>query len=100
MRVAGDRPYVASVLREGDPQSGMAIAVTTAGIDAERGAEPAVALAALVSARLSARWPGAVVTPGWDGYRIRGGVAEEPAARVEAVRWALLTPSPGGAPPW
>lgn len=90
--VAGDRPRVATVLREGDPQNAVAVAVMTAGIDPERGAEPAMALAALVESRLAARWPEATVIPSWDGYRVRGGVTDDPAARIDAIRWALLAP--------
>ncbi|MDB4997677.1 MAG: hypothetical protein JWM74_5109, partial [Myxococcaceae bacterium] len=42
------------VVREGDPSAGLAVAVFTSGIAPERGAEVAVALAALAEARLGA----------------------------------------------
>ena len=56
VRATGEgRPPLAVVAREGDARGAVAVAVTTEGIAPERGALPAVALAALVEARLNAR---------------------------------------------
>jgi len=94
VRVTGDRPPVAAIVREGDPESGLALSVWTYGIAPERGAQVAVALAALTQARLQARWPSAVVTPSWEGYRVRG-LLERPSDQVSAVQSALLAPVGG-----
>ncbi|WP_394849370.1 hypothetical protein LZC95_18230 [Pendulispora brunnea] len=90
--VAGDRPPVAAIVRDGDPGAGLAVAVWTYGVAAERGAQAAVALAALTQARLAPRWPAAVVTPAWEGYRVRGLLGERPSEQVTAVQRALLAP--------
>src|SRR4051812_36154967 len=95
VRLGKGVPPVSLVTREGDPRGAVAAAVMTSGISADRGAEVAVALAALVEARLEARGVReAVATPGWDGYRVRGLVATdaEGAALADAVRAALLAP--------
>jgi len=88
------RPSLDVVLREGDGLGALSVAVTTAGLSADRGAMVAVALAALVEARLSAQGIEATVAGGWDGWRLRvlvGSVAE--AVRVvDSTRAALLTP--------
>ncbi|WP_394838900.1 hypothetical protein LVJ94_18585 [Pendulispora rubella] len=90
--VVGDRPPVAAIVRDGDPGAGLAVAVWTYGVAPERGAQPAVALAALTQVRLAARWPAAVVTPAWEGYRVRGLLGEQPSDQVTAVQRALLAP--------
>jgi hypothetical protein len=100
-RQAKDRPPLAVVARDGDPRGAIAVAVSTDGIAADRGAEAAVALAALVEARLESatRERGGAnamidVTPAWDGYRARALVANEgeAAAVAERLRVALLAP--------
>jgi hypothetical protein len=94
-RSTGDgRPSLDVVLREGDGLGALSIAVTTAGLAADRGALVGVALAALVEARLAARGIEVTASGGWDGWRLRvlvGSVAE--AARVvDGARAAMLTP--------
>jgi hypothetical protein len=88
------RPTLAVVAREGDARGALAIAVTTAGIAPERGALPAVALAALVQERLAAHGVDATAVGGWDGWRLRVLVesAADMARVIEAVRTALLDP--------
>lgn len=98
--VTRDRPPLAIVLRDGDPRGAVAAAVTTSGIAPERGAEPAVALAAAIEARLEAKGIRDVTAVGgWDGYRVRALVASEAdgAALVDALRSAMLTPMDGDA---
>jgi hypothetical protein len=91
--IAG-RPPLALIARDGDGRGAFAVAVTTDGLAEERGALSAVALAALVEARLAARGVTATVMAGWNGYRLRA-LVEAPAqvpALVEAVRSAMLEP--------
>jgi len=88
------RPPLAVVTREGDPHGAIAVAVMMEGIAPERGAVPAVALAALVEARLLVRGIEATAVGGWGGWRARI-LVESPAeaARVvESIREAMLTP--------
>jgi hypothetical protein len=96
VRVTGERPPVAILAREGDPQGAIGIAVSTAGIEPARGAEVAVALSGLILARLQTRGiRDASVTPGWDGYRIRvlvDAAQDGPATLVDAVHAAMTTP--------
>jgi hypothetical protein len=96
VRVASGRPPVVLVLREGDPATAVAIAVTTAGIGftADTPAddpEPATALAGVIEARLEQRGIDAVVTPAWDGVRASAlATNEAEAVRVtESLRDAL-----------
>jgi hypothetical protein len=93
VRLVRGLPPLAVVVRDGDPRGGIAAIVATGGIAEERGAEVAVALGALVEARLEGKLE-AQVLPGWDGYRVRALVAsEEDAGRAaEAIRAAMLTP--------
>ncbi len=85
--VSRDRPPVAALARDGDPEGALGVAVTTEGIAPARGADVAVALAALVELRMG---PDAEVTPAWDGLTLHL-LAREPAAAVERARRALLT---------
>src|ERR1700722_634654 len=100
-RALGDgRPPLAVVARAGDGRSALAVAVSTEGIAPERGAVPAVALAALVEARLSVRIDGGAgetsvtTVGGWGGWRLRALVesASDATALVAAVRTAMLAP--------
>lgn len=93
VRLLRGLPPIAVVTREGDPRGGVAATVATGGIAEERGAEVAVALAAVVEGRLEGRLD-AQVLPGWSGYRVRALVASEAeAARAaEAIRAAMLGP--------
>jgi hypothetical protein len=88
------RPTLAVVTREGDARGALAVAVTTAGVAPERGALPAVALAALIQERLAARGVDASAVGGWDGWRLRVLVesAADMARVIEAVRTTLLAP--------
>jgi hypothetical protein len=88
------RPPLAVVEREGDPRGAIAVAVNMEGIAPERGAVPAVALAALVEARLRARGIEATATGGWGGWRLSALVAspDEAAQLVEALRQVMLAP--------
>ena len=94
-RSTGDgRPPLAVVAREGDAQGAVAVAVTTAGLAPGRGALAAVALAALVQARLAEHGIDASAVGGWDGWRLRA-LVDSPATMqriIDAVRTALLTP--------
>ncbi len=92
VRTAKGRPPVVLVSRRGDPTAALALAVTTAGL--EGGAEPAVALAGVLEARLSARGFDARVVPSWDGFRasILVASAEQAAGASIAMRTALVTP--------
>ena len=71
----------------------MALAVTTEGIAADRGALAGVALAALVQERLAARGVDAATTGGWNGWRLRVllGSPADAAKVVDALRGALLS---------
>jgi hypothetical protein len=95
VRVAGQRPPVAAIVRDGDPRGAIAVAVSTDGIESGRGAAIAVALSGLTLARLQARGiADATATAGWDGYRVRvlvGDVAQA-ATVVLAIRAAMTTP--------
>jgi len=90
----GERPPLAVIAREGDPGGAIAVAVTTEGIEPQRGALVAVALAALVERRLALRGIDAVAVGGWNGWRLRATVASAPEAShtIAAIRAALLTP--------
>lgn len=99
VRTASGRPPVVLVVREGDPATAIAIAVTTTGVpwgDAP-GDDPeaATALAALVEARLKAKGVDASVTPSWDGVRVSSlATSSAEAARVAAaLREALMAPA-------
>jgi hypothetical protein len=89
VRAAGEgRPSVTVVTREGDARAAVGVAVTTAGIASERGAVVAVALGALVEARLAERGVAdARSVGGWDGWRL-GVLAGTPA---DAERIAVAT---------
>jgi len=91
------RPPLAVVEREGDPRGAIAAAVTMEGIAAERGAVPAVALAALVEARLLARGVDASAAGGWGGWRLSALVASPSQAVqvVDGMREAMLAPVVG-----
>ena len=89
-------PPIAVVVRDGDPRGAIAVAVATGGLPdagAGRGAEVAVALAAVVEGRLEGKLD-AQVLPGWSGYRVRALVAEgaEAGRAAEALRAAMLAP--------
>jgi len=90
-RASGERPLVAPIVREGDPEAALALAVWTYGIAPDRSAQPAIALAALTQSRLAVRWPDAIVTPSWEGYRVRGLLAGA-SDPVSAIQSALLAP--------
>lgn len=92
--VGASRPPLAVVAREGDALSAVAVAVTTEGIDTQRGALVAVSLAALVQERLTGRGIEATAVGGWNGWRLHATVASpaEAAAAVDAIRTALLAP--------
>jgi hypothetical protein len=94
-RVTGaGRPPLAVVARAGDARGAVAAAVMMEDVAPEQGALAAVALAALVEARLAARGVEATAVGGWGGWRLRALVASAPeAARVvDAVREAMLAP--------
>jgi hypothetical protein len=94
-RTADGRPPVVVVDRDGDPRGAVALAVSTDGIAPTRGAAPAVALAAIVEARLAASGVHDVrVVPSFDGYRVRALVSGDADADAFAagIRVALLTP--------
>ncbi len=97
LRLVRGMPPLAVVTREGDPRGGLAATVATGGIADARGAEVAVALAAIVEGRLEGKVD-AQVLPGWSGYRVRALVTSEAeAARAsEAIRAAMLTPVADG----
>lgn len=101
LRLVDGRPPVRLVSREGDPRGAIGVAVRTDGIDPTAGAGVAVALAALVEARLAAKGlADARVLAGWDGYRVEllVGAPEEARAGAEVLREALLVPLGAGAP--
>ncbi|MGD0526386.1 MAG: hypothetical protein ABSE49_14640, partial [Polyangiaceae bacterium] len=94
-RVTGaGRPPLAVVVRAGDARGAVAAAVVMEDVAPEQGALAAVALAALVEARLAARGVDATAVGGWGGWRLRALVSSGPdAARVvDAVREAMLAP--------
>jgi len=94
-RATGEgRPPLAVVVREGDARSAIAAAVMMDGIAPEQGALPAVALAALVEARLLARGVDVTAVGGWGGWRVRGLVASaaEAIRVVDGLRDAMLAP--------
>jgi hypothetical protein len=95
LRTADGRPPVVVVERDGDPRGAVAFAVSTDGIAPNRGAAPAVALGAVVEARLLARGARDVrVVASFGGYRVRALVTDDADAASFAigVRAALLTP--------
>jgi hypothetical protein len=94
-RATGEgRPTLAVVARDGDVRGAIALAVTTDGIDTDRGALVPVALAALVQQRMQARGIDAVAMGSWSGWRLHAVVASpmDAASVVVAARAALLTP--------
>ncbi len=90
LRVVRGFPPIAVVVRDGDPRGAVAAAVMTAEIAPERGAEAAVALAAIVEARLLGHLD-AIVVPGWDGYRVKA-LVEDGGRAADAIRTAMLAP--------
>lgn len=90
----GSRPPLAVIAREGDPRGAVAVAVTTEGIDEQRGALVATSLAALVEQRLVSRGIDATAVGGWNGWRLHATIASpaDAATTVGAIREALLTP--------
>lgn len=90
VRQAKDRPPVVLVAREGDPVAAVSAAIVVAANDAE----PAVALAGVIEARLAARGLDATVTPSWDGVRATVLVDGAGGARAatDALREALTQP--------
>ena len=90
VRQAKDRPPVVLVSREGDPIAAISVAVVVAGADAE----PAVALAGVLEARLAAKNLEATVTPSWDGVRATVLVDGPGGAKAatDALRDALTMP--------
>lgn len=101
-RSVGDgRPSLAVVARAGDARSALAVAVSTEGIAAERGAVAGVALAALIEARVARAGGGGggeeadvVTVGGWGGWRLRALLpgAASAASLVDSIRKAMLTP--------
>lgn len=91
VRLAKDRPPVVLVSREGDPMAALSVAVAVPALTEAADAEPAVALAGMVEARLLARGLDARVTPQWDGYRVVALVsgAEAAARTTRLLREAL-----------
>jgi hypothetical protein len=95
VRHVDGRPPVALLARDGDPSASIAIAVFTEGVDPPHGAEVAVALSAVVDARLAAAGlPGASVIPGAEGFRVRTLLPSASSAPqiVTALSKALLDP--------
>ena len=93
--VGAGRPRLTVVERQGDAHGAVAIAVTTDGIAADRGAMVAVALGSLVEERLAASGVvDASVVAGWDGWRLRALVATpgDGAKLVDIAREAMLAP--------
>ena len=89
------RPPLTTIVRDGDPRDAVAIAAMTSGIAPERGALVAVALGALVEARLAERgFMEIEAAGGWDGWRLRSlvGSAADAARFVNAVRDAMFAP--------
>jgi hypothetical protein len=92
VRRAKDRPPVVLVVREGDPSSAIAAAVTTGGIEgSDDDPEVTVALAGVVEARLTAKGFAPNVVPSWSGFRaaVLVGTAEAAPAATDALREAL-----------
>ncbi|MDB5217082.1 MAG: exonuclease SbcC [Myxococcaceae bacterium] len=92
VRRAKDRPPVVLVVREGDPSGAVAVAVTTGALEGnDDDPEIAVALAAVVEARLAAKGFAPSVVPSWSGFRAAVLVAapDAAAAATDAVREAL-----------
>lgn len=96
VRVEKGRPPVVIVAREGDPAGAIAVVVSTAGMGGleARGAEPSVALAGVVEARLRARGTAARVVPQWDGFRVvlLLNDAEDARTKARLLREALVAP--------
>jgi hypothetical protein len=93
VRRAKDRPPVVLVVREGDPSSAIAVAVTTAGVDgSDDDPEAAVALAGVVEARLAGKGFAPNVVPSWSGFRaaVLVGTTEGAPAATDAIREALI----------
>jgi hypothetical protein len=97
--VVEGQPQLAVVVRAGDAQAGIAVAVTTEGVAPARGAVPAVALAALIEARLAnlAGTPEeapVVAVGGWEGFRLRALVAtpSQVPLLLDSVRRVMLAP--------
>lgn len=94
------RPPLTVVSREGDVEGAVAVAVSTDGIAAGRGALAAVALAALVQERLAQRGVIVAAVGGWNGWHMHA-LVEGPAAAeaaLAAIRDALLAPVREGEP--
>lgn len=92
VRRAKDRPPVVLVVREGDPSSAIAVAVTTAGLDgSDDDPEAAVALAGVVEARLAGKGFAPNVVPSWSGFRaaVLVGTTDGAPAATDAIREAL-----------
>lgn len=92
VRRAKDRPPVVLVVREGDPSSAIAVAVTTAGLEgSEDDPEVAVALAGVVEGRLAAKGFAPNVVPSWSAFRaaVLVGTTEGAPAATDAIREAL-----------
>lgn len=98
--VGRGRPPLAVVVRDGDSGGGVAVAVSTEGVAADRGAVAGVALAALVEARLAAKGLPVEAVGGWAGWRLRALVATPTDATglVAAARDAMLAPVAAGEP--
>ena len=93
--IGAGRPSLLVVEREGDGLGAVAVAVSTEGIAADRGAAPAAALAALVEERVRAKGISRVGSAvGWNGWRLKALVDTpvEAAAVIGAIREAMLTP--------
>jgi hypothetical protein len=94
------RPPVTTVVRDGDARGAVAVAVSTEGIDADRGALAGVALAALVQQRMASAGVEVTAVGGWNGWSLRA-LADSTAhaqSVVAALRAALLTPVTAGDP--
>jgi hypothetical protein len=92
VRRAKDRPPVVLVVREGDPSSALALAVTTAALEgADDDPEIAVALAGMIEGRLAAKGLAPIVMPSWSGYRVAVLIpsADAAASASVALREAL-----------
>jgi hypothetical protein len=92
VRRAKDRPPVVLVVREGDPSSALALAVTTAALEgADDDPEIAVALAGMIEGRLAAKGLAPIVMPSWSGYRVAVLIpsADAAASATDALREAL-----------
>ncbi|HEX8791039.1 MAG TPA: hypothetical protein VF765_08795 [Polyangiaceae bacterium] len=98
--VGKGRPPLGVVARDGDAGAGVAVAVSTEGLAADRGAVAGVSLAALVEARLAAKGVPAEAVGGWGGWRLRAlaAAAGDAAGIVAALRDAMLAPVTAGEP--